>query len=85
MNLSKIQRLRKLKQTNLQKLIHLKQVKESQGEINLKTKKNQAKERKLKLICWFNWWGLSLLLGSLKSLKQTNRQKRIKLNHMKDS
>ena len=53
--------------------------------MNLKTKKNQTTEIKMKLIFWLNRLGLSLFLGSLKSLKQTNRQKRIQLNHMKES
>jgi len=47
-------------------------MKESQDKMNLKTAKNQDKERKLELIFWMNRWGLSLLLGSLKSLKKTN-------------
>ena len=85
MNPSQIQGLRKLKQTNWQKLIHLNDMKESQDKMNLKTAKNQDKERKLELIFWMNRWGLCLLLGSLKSLKKTNWQKRIKLNHMKES
>ena len=35
-------------------------------------KKNQATYIRLNLIFWLNRWGLSLLLGSLKSLKKTN-------------
>ena len=35
-------------------------------------KKNQATYIKLNQILWLNRWGLSLRLGSLKSLKKTN-------------
>ena len=56
-------------------------VKPHEVKMNLKTKKKQTTEIEMKLIFRLNRWGLSLLLGSLKS----NRQKRINLNHMKES
>ena len=40
--------------------------------MNLKTKKNQVKKRKLELKFRVNRWRLSLLLGSWKFLNQTN-------------